>query len=101
MTGAHDPGLHGKWRIRALTFSITAERSTGMPGRGLPRQRNAALRCLGDQCWQIRTVSSDAGPCDAVVPTESVPTLNEWGVIIFMMLAGLGSVYYLRKYRRV
>ncbi len=31
----------------------------------------------------------------------SVPTLNEWGVIIFMMLAGLGSVYYLRKHKRV
>ncbi len=36
-----------------------------------------------------------------VTAITSVPTLNEWGVIIFMMLAGLGSVYYLRKYRRV
>jgi len=35
------------------------------------------------------------------VPPASVPTLNEWGVIIFMVFAGLGSVYYLRKYRRV
>lgn len=31
----------------------------------------------------------------------AVPTLNEWGAIIFMLLAGLGSVYYLRKHRRV
>ena len=31
----------------------------------------------------------------------TVPTLNEWGTIIFMVLAGLGAVYYLRKYRRV
>jgi hypothetical protein len=31
----------------------------------------------------------------------AIPTLNEWGVIILMVLAGLGSVYYLRKYRRV
>ena len=30
----------------------------------------------------------------------AIPTLNEWGVIIFMVLAGLGSVYYLRKYKR-
>jgi hypothetical protein len=35
------------------------------------------------------------------VPATSVPTLNEWGAILFMVLAGLGSVYYLRKYRRV
>jgi hypothetical protein len=38
-----------------------------------------------------------------VVPTPAtdVPTLNEWGAIFFMLLAGLGSVYYLRKYGRV
>jgi hypothetical protein len=28
-----------------------------------------------------------------------IPTLNEWGMIIFMVLAGLGSVYYLRRRR--
>lgn len=28
---------------------------------------------------------------------HSVPTMNEWGMIIFMALAGLGSVYYLRR----
>ena len=27
----------------------------------------------------------------------AVPSLNEWGMIIFMALAGLGSLYYLRK----
>jgi predicted outer membrane repeat protein len=26
-----------------------------------------------------------------------VPTMNEWGMIIFVLLAGLGSVYYLRR----
>ena len=35
-------------------------------------------------------------------PFTSIPTLNEWGMIIFMVLAGLGSVYYLRKkYKKV
>jgi hypothetical protein len=29
-----------------------------------------------------------------------VPTMTEWGMIIFMFLAGLGAVYYLRKHRR-
>jgi predicted outer membrane repeat protein len=29
-----------------------------------------------------------------------IPTLTEWGMIIFMLLAGLGAVYYLRKQRR-
>jgi hypothetical protein len=31
---------------------------------------------------------------------ESVPTMTEWGMIIFIALAGLGSVYYLRRQRR-
>jgi len=30
----------------------------------------------------------------------AVPTMGEWGMIIFMILAGLGSVYYLRRQRR-
>lgn len=33
----------------------------------------------------------------ACVEPANVPTMNEWGMIIFMALAGLGSVYYLRK----
>ena len=27
----------------------------------------------------------------------SVPTMTEWGMIIYLMLAGLGSVYYLKR----
>lgn len=33
--------------------------------------------------------------------TAAIPTLNEWGVIIFIILAGLGAVSYLRRYKRV
>ena len=28
---------------------------------------------------------------------QSVPTMNEWGMIIFIALAGLGAVYFMRK----
>jgi hypothetical protein len=34
------------------------------------------------------------------VAATSVPTLNVWATIFFMVLAGLGSVYYLRKQSR-
>jgi hypothetical protein len=27
----------------------------------------------------------------------TVPTLNQWGMIIFMMFAGLGAIYFLRR----
>jgi hypothetical protein len=33
------------------------------------------------------------------VASVSVPTMNEWGMIIFILLAGLGSTYYIRKKR--
>jgi hypothetical protein len=29
----------------------------------------------------------------------SIPTMTEWGMIIFMVLAGLGAIYYLRRKR--
>jgi hypothetical protein len=39
----------------------------------------------------ITTVSSSA---------SVVPTMTEWGMITFMVLAGISSIFYLRKYRR-
>jgi uncharacterized repeat protein (TIGR01451 family) len=37
----------------------------------------------------------------AVTPVPvAVPTLSEWGVIIFMVLVGLMSIYYLRRKKR-
>jgi hypothetical protein len=33
-------------------------------------------------------------------PPVSIPTLTEWGMIIFMLLAGLGAVYCLRRQMR-
>jgi hypothetical protein len=32
--------------------------------------------------------------------SASVPTLTEWGMILFMVLAGLGAAYYLRRQKR-
>ena len=30
----------------------------------------------------------------------AVPTINEWGMILFMLMAGIGSVYFIRKQKR-
>jgi hypothetical protein len=35
-----------------------------------------------------------------VLPPASVPTMNEWGMIVFVVFAGFGSVYFLRRKRR-
>jgi hypothetical protein len=31
--------------------------------------------------------------------STSVPTMTEWGMIIFMLLAGLGAVYFIRRHK--
>lgn len=33
-------------------------------------------------------------------PYIPAPTMNEWGMIIFMILAGISSVYYIRKQKK-
>jgi hypothetical protein len=50
--------------------------------------------------WQGEGTTCDPNPCQQPVAVTSVPTMTEWGMIIFMVLAGLGSVYYLRRQRR-
>ncbi len=48
--------------------------------------------------WQSNTFSnfSVTGPG----ATAAVPTMTEWGMIIFMVLAGLGSIHYLRRQKQ-
>ncbi|MFH0996990.1 MAG: IPTL-CTERM sorting domain-containing protein [Pseudomonadota bacterium] len=48
------------------------------------------LGCTGLQAYTIVV--------NSVIPTD-VPTLSEWGMLIFMVLMGLGSIYYLRRRR--
>ena len=42
--------------------------------------------------------SSLIGPsCEGETTSTIIPTLTEWGMILFLVLAGLGSLYYLRR----
>jgi hypothetical protein len=49
--------------------------------------------------WGINILNGTAIAPTPAVPT-SVPTMTEWGMIVFMLLAGLGSVLFLRRQRR-
>jgi hypothetical protein len=53
----------------------------------------------GDGIWQGDDTDCDPNPCPQPQPTD-IPTLSEWGMVIFMVVAGLGSVYYLRRQRK-
>ena len=41
----------------------------------------------------------DIGAYELVPPTP-VPTMNEWGMLLFMTLAGFGSITYLKRHRK-
>ncbi len=42
---------------------------------------------------------STSPPLFQTIISTAVPTMTEWGMIIFIILAGLGAVYYLRRQR--
>jgi hypothetical protein len=51
------------------------------------------------------TTSDSAFVDDVLVTTptttsSSIPTMSKWGIIIFIVLAGLGAIYYLRRQRK-
>lgn len=48
----------------------------------------------------VTTANPLPAGCGCPVP-RPIPTFSEWGMIIFMILIGLGAVYYIRKHRRV
>jgi cysteine-rich repeat protein len=57
----------------------------------------------GEQCDDGNTINGDG--CSSTCQIEAaggvavVPTMTEWGMIIFVVFAGLGSIYYLRRKR--
>ncbi len=51
--------------------------------------------------WYVSILNATTiAPTPPTPVTHSVPTLTEWGMIIFVLLAGLSSVYYLRRQKR-
>ena len=67
------------YSINPNTLVVTAIRDTG----------------LGDYALGLAFVRHDRNL------NASIPTLTQWGMIIFIVLAGLGSVYYMRRRKRV
>jgi len=48
-----------------------------------------------DGIWQGAGTSCDPNPCQQ--EPSAIPTMTEWGMILFVVLAALGSVYYMRR----
>ncbi|HWR57641.1 MAG TPA: choice-of-anchor U domain-containing protein [Thermodesulfovibrionales bacterium] len=52
----------------------------------------------GDDAVETSLIVDQGGPGQ---PDVATPTMTEWGMIIFAVLAGLGSVYFLRRQKRI
>jgi hypothetical protein len=107
-------------------LQFTAEAPFSFPGGGLIiRFSNPGGAYAGDtSCTQVLVNASSSDPSgyfvqrifndvNGVSPWDSgdpdsiggfqvlnvaaIPTMNEWGMMIFAILAGIGAVYYLRK----
>jgi YD repeat-containing protein len=54
----------------------------------------------GDDDLQAnRTIVDQGGPGEQQQEITSVPTLNEWGMILMILMLGVCSIYYLRRLR--
>jgi hypothetical protein len=62
----------------------------------------ANLQAQVDNATALYNTIPSSVRCGAPAPPVApavVPTMTEWGMIIFMVFAGLGAIYYLRKQR--
>ena len=68
-----------------------------------PDDNHCASPLTESACTEIsyavwyENVTCAENPCSR---QQSIPTMTDWGMIIFMVLAGLSSVYYLRRQRK-
>jgi hypothetical protein len=69
----------------------------GVPGLQTNQLVSVSAHAQGVPALIVSATGSDPVTVDRLT---TVPTMTEWGMIIFMILAGLSSIFYLRKYRR-
>ncbi len=107
--GGTDAGSQGNWHwVTGEPWSYT-NWAPGQPDNASPRQDQLIFWDQAPGKWDDNGLPRNDFPTaqficewDQQPPTptaKSVPTMGEWGMIIFISLAGLGSIYYLRGQR--
>jgi hypothetical protein len=87
--------------IIMLSFSVSVYAQIGPGGaccydnntkcENVPNEPSCGDAPTGDGIFHAG-VTCDQNPC-----TTAVPTMSEWGMIFFMVLAGGGAVYFMRR----
>jgi len=47
--------------------------------------------------YVLTSIPVFAGEKPPPEPPKEIPTMSEWGMIIFMVVAGIGAIYYLKR----
>ena len=113
VVGGADVETNASGNIIQWTLSIfTFPESVGSPAGWILTYPLADQGLIGICTAEVGGLCSaiSSGPADSIgqaidspgiwamqIFADIVPTMNEWGMIIFMVLAGLGSVYYMRR----
>ncbi|MEJ5301501.1 MAG: choice-of-anchor Q domain-containing protein [Thermodesulforhabdaceae bacterium] len=81
------------------SITLSATPSSGSTFAGWSNGTGSASGCSGTgTCsFTITQNSSITATFNQSQGAVAVPTMTEWGMIMFMIIAGLGSVYYLRR----
>lgn len=87
------------------TYTVTETVPAGWNLTGLTCSNGSQVN-VGTATTNVAVAADEAVTCTFTNTTESataraVPTLNEWGMIFFMLMAGLGSVYYLKNRKQI
>ena len=61
------------------------------------RQEPFLFKQFGDDTVEDGLIVDQGGPAMVDLSGVEVPTLTDWGMILFLLLAGLASVVYLRR----
>jgi hypothetical protein len=94
---------HMRVEYNPSTNNITITFSNIDGGSGTQQYICADAPLTGGNGIGIGSFNISRGKLDNFIadlnPVATIPSLTEWGMIIFVVLAGLGSVYYLRRRR--
>ncbi len=94
--------------LNVASFSTTLSVYDTSPGNWEEKTFEFPHSSPGHTMTIIEFMSTTSGPSGPAIdnvrleelscpPPASIPTMNEWGMIVFMALAGLIAVYYMRK----
>jgi hypothetical protein len=84
------------------TYYICACRDTNHNGSCGPEQGEPGSQYQGNPLVLVSETQNPVTGIDITIEalTIGIPTMTEWGMIVFMILAGFGAAVYLRRHRK-